>query len=399
MKPRVLVITTYYYPVLGGVETHARQLATHLHDAGFGVEVVTKRVGRDDETEALVDGVPVHRVGPPGERSARGKWVALPAFSRAILARASRFDVIVCIDYRGIGVGAVAAGRLLGKPVIVQGETAGVLAGAVIGSNSGLPPESAAMRLLKAPVRAIYRRAHHVVCIGRDLEREALRADMPRDRVHYLPPGVDVERFRPPMPGERERIRAELGWPADRQIVLFVGRLSVEKGVMDLIEAWRLADRRDAVLAMVGPDMTGHPWDVGVAGRAYVAEHGLADRVRFEGPTSDTAPCFRAADVYVQPSHFEAFGSSAIEALASGLPAVASGVGGLGDFLIDGENALLHEPRSTQSLAAALNRMLDDGPLRARLSKAGRQTATDQFEIHALLDRFARLIESTVERR
>ena len=133
--------------------------------------------------------------------------------------------------------------------------------------------------------------------------------------------------------------------------------------------------------------------------RAQIHEHDLDDVVRLVGAVDDVAPLLASADVYVQPSHFEAFGSSAIEALASGVPVVASGVGGLGDFLIDGENALLHQPRSTQSLTAALNRMLDDGPLRERLSKAGRRTATDRFEIHGLLDRFARLIVSTVERR
>ncbi len=203
MKPRVLVLTTYYYPVLGGVETHARQLVNHLHQKGFEVEIVTKRVGRHERTGALVDGVTVHRVGPPGERSAAGKWVAVPAFFRKILVLSAHFDIVACIDYRGIGVAAVTACRLLGRPVIVQGETAGVLAGAVDGSNSGLAREPAIVRLLKAPARAIYRRADHLICIGHDLEREALRAGMPRERVHYLPHGVDLQRFRPPAPGER----------------------------------------------------------------------------------------------------------------------------------------------------------------------------------------------------
>jgi glycosyltransferase involved in cell wall biosynthesis len=390
MKPRVLVVTTYYHPVLGGVETHARQIASYLHASGFPVEVITKRVGRNDPSVSSVDDVPVHRVGPAGERSASGKWRAVPAFFAAIHALRSRCDVIVCVDYRGIGVAAVAAGRMLGRPVIVQGETAGVLSGP-LDSRSGLAPESLVVCLLKAPARAIYRRADHVVCIGRDLEREALRAGMPRNRVHYLPPGVDVHRFRRPTAGERERLRTELGWPADRTIVLFVGRLSIEKGALDLIEAWRAVDDRVALLILVGPDMPGHPWDVGARGRAFVAEHGLGDRIRFAGPAADTAPFYRAADLFVQPSHFEAFGSSAVEAMASGLPVVSSGVGGLGDFLVDGENTLLHDARSPASLARALTRMLGDAPLRARLAKAALETA-QRFELDALLDRYVQLI-------
>jgi glycosyltransferase involved in cell wall biosynthesis len=396
MRPRILVLTTYYHPVLGGVETHARQLVNHLHQQGFGVEVVTKRVDRHEGADAMVDGVAVHRVGPSGERSAAGKWLALPAFFRKTVALAPRFDLIACIDYRGIGVAAIAACRLLGRPVIVQGETAGVLAGSLEGSNSGLAPESPIVRLLKAPARAIYRRADHIVCIGRDLEREALRAGMPRERVHYLPHGVDLQRFRPPAQGERDRIRVELGWPSDKRIVLFVGRLSLEKGVADLLEAWRSVDRRDAMLVLVGPDMVGHRWDAGAPGRAYVAAHGLGDRVRFEGATADPAPFYRAADVFAQPSHFEALGNTALEAMASALPVIASGVGGLRDFCINGETALLHEPHSSQSLAAALSRMLDDAALRERLGQAGLHTVTEQFELRALLDRYARLLEAAV---
>jgi glycosyltransferase involved in cell wall biosynthesis len=398
MKPRVLVLTTYYHPVLGGVETHARQLAAHLHRTGFGVEVVTKRVRRGDPDESTVDDVPVHRVGPFGERSASGKWIASPAFAVKMLALASRFDVILCVDYRGIGVAAVAIGALLGRPVIAQGETAGVLTGAVDGSRSGLPPESLATRIVKWPARVVYRWADHIVCIGRDLESEALRAGVPRDRVHYQPPGVDLTQFHPPGPDDVARIRRALGWPADRRIALFVGRLSVEKGAMDLVEAWEFASRPEALLVLVGPDMPGHPWDAGGPARAYVAAHGLGDRVRFEGPASDTSAFYRAADLFVQPSHFEAFGSSALEAMASGLPIVSSGVGGLGDFLHDGQNALLHEPRSPASLGAALRRLLDDASLRERLATAAYLTAQG-FEQNALLDQYARLIESAVGSR
>jgi glycosyltransferase involved in cell wall biosynthesis len=398
MKPRVLIASTYYHPVLGGVETHARQIAGHLRGRGFGVHVLTKRIASTDPAESLVDGIPVHRVGPTGERSASGKWRAAPAFFQTMLALKSQYDAIVCVDYRGIGVPAVAAGRWLGRPVIMQGETAGVLAGSIDASSSGIAPESALQRMLKAPVRTIYRRADHIVCIGRDLEREAIRAGMARDRVHYVPPGVDLARFRPPAPGECERLRTQLGWPLDKTIVLFVGRLSIEKGAMDLIQAWRTVDRPDALLVMVGPDMPGHPWDVGASGRAYVAEHAFAHRVVFAGPTTDTAPFYRAADVFAQPSHFEAFGSSAIEAMASGLPVVSSGVGGLGDFLVAGENAVLHDARSPDSIARALDQMLGDEALRRRLATRAADTA-QRFEAGALLDRYVTLIESAVGTR
>jgi glycosyltransferase involved in cell wall biosynthesis len=239
----------------------------------------------------------------------------------------------------------------------------------------------------------VYRRAQAVVCIGRDLEREALRAGVPRDRVTYLPHGVDVSRFRPAEARERDRVRTEIGWPLTRPVVLFVGRLSREKGVMDLLEAWRIARRGEALLVLVGPDMPGHPWDAGAPGRAFVAANGLGDSVRFEGAKSDPAPYYRAADFLVQPSHFEALGNTAIEAMASGLAVVSSGVGGLADFSVDDVNALVHEPQSSRSIANAIERLLGDAALRARLGAAARATAVERFELGALMDRYAALVE------
>ncbi|HZT76641.1 MAG TPA: glycosyltransferase family 4 protein [Vicinamibacterales bacterium] len=394
MKPHVLVVTTYYHPVVGGVEAHARQLVRYLHTHGFGVEVVTKRVGREDARRALIDGVPVRRIGPVGQRRGSGKWLMLPALAAKLAATHARYDVIVCVDYRGIGVAAVLVGRAFGRPVVAQGEVAGVLAGADRASTSGLAPESVLVRALKAPVRAIYKRAAAIVCIGRDLEREAIRAGVPPERVVYLPHGIDLTRFHPPQPGERDALRRGFGWPLDRPIVLFVGRLSIEKGVADLVEAWRRADRGDALLVLVGPDMVGHRWDAGASARAFVEANGLGDSVRFAGGVADPSPFYRAADLFVQPSHFEALGNTALEAMASGLPVVSSGVGGLADFCLDEQTALLHQPRSPQSLADAIGRALADAPLRARIASAGRALVSERFELNALMARYAGLVEA-----
>jgi glycosyltransferase involved in cell wall biosynthesis len=397
MKPRVLVMTTYYHPVIGGVETHARQLVRHLNQRGFGVQVVTKRIHHDDPAEDHVDAIHVRRVGPAGERRASGKWIAIPSFLYQTLALQDHVDAIVCVDYRGIGIAAVLAGRKLGRPVILQAATAGVLASAAEHDASGVPVENALVRLIKAPARAMYRRGDKFVCIGRDIERETLNAGIPRDRVHYLPHGVDLQRFRPATVDERSQIRKAEGWPSDRPIVLFVGRLSTEKGVLDLLNAWRLLDDARSWLVLVGPDMPAHPWDAGASARAFIEEHRLQDRVRLYGPSADTARLYRAADVFVQPSHFESFGISVIEAMASGVPVIAAKVGGMRDFLVDGENALLHEPRSPLTIAAALRRALDDAGLRSRLAAAALQTVRQQFDEEVLFDRYAALIESGVK--
>ena len=386
-------MTTYYVPVVGGVETHARGLAAHLAQAGFPIRVVTKRVAPEHPVDDVVDGVAVHRVPPTGARSGRGKWLTTPFMLAHALAERPASDVIVCIDYRGVGLAAVIAGRLTGRAVIVQAETAGVMASAAgDGSDhSGVPPETLLTKAIKAPIRAVYRQAHHVVCIGRDLERETIAAGVPRERVHYLPHGVDLARFHPASAQERAAIRASEGLPPDARIVLSVGRLSTEKGVLDLVEAWRQVDEPEALLLLVGPDMPGHLWDAGPAIRAFIATHGLRERIRLYGPSPDPTRLYRAADLFVQPSHFEAFGISVIEAMASGVPVVASAVGGLRDFLVGGSNALLHPPHDPDALGVTLRRALADPALCRALAGAALHTV-QQFDQRVLFGTYADLI-------
>jgi D-inositol-3-phosphate glycosyltransferase len=145
--------------------------------------------------------------------------------------------------------------------------------------------------------------------------------------------------------------------------------------------------------------MTGHAWDAGAPGRAFVAQHGLGERVRFVGPLADVAPTIKAADLVVQPSHFEALGLSAIEALACGVPLVASAVGGLLDFVVDGENGRLCPPQDPPALAACLAPLLSDAGARARLAARARASVLQEYDELAVFGRMRALFERLAEAR
>src|SRR5215831_4345071 len=123
MLPRVAVVTTFYRPVLGGAESAAERLATYLHRRGHAVTVLTKRTSDAHPTSETIDGVDVVRLPPIGERKGSGKWRVIPAVYRALVARRGQIDVVCCVDYRGIGLAALAARRRIGTPVIFQAQT------------------------------------------------------------------------------------------------------------------------------------------------------------------------------------------------------------------------------------------------------------------------------------
>jgi len=379
-RPRVVIFTTYFHPVIGGVESNARRLATFLERQGFPIVVLTKRIDGTLPDREDVDGVEVRRIGPRGERSGAGKWKLIPAATNWLVRHRDQYEVVCCVDYRGIGMAAIAARVITGRRVVVQGQTPGVL-------GPGF---------LKGVAAMVYKRADAFACIGHELEREAVAAGVPADRVHYLPNAVDMQRFRPADLVERSLIRRGLGIEPDQLVVVFVGRLSREKGAMELLEAWQRLQPVDATLIVAGPDMTDHPWDVGPAARAYAEEHKLTN-VRFTGPTTDPVPFYQMADVAVQPSHFEALGLSAVEALACGVPVVASAVGGLLDFIVDGKNGRLCPPQDADALAECLRPLLADARYRIGLASHARASVQDVFDERVVFGRFGDLLTRLAE--
>ncbi len=397
---RLVLLTTYYHPVIGGVETHARQIAAALRQRGLDVTVVTRRLEDSMPQPPRLDDVPIERVGPRGGRTRFAKWSLLPFAFAALARRTPPPNVIFCPDYRGIGIAALAASAWRRCPVVLQAATPGALSCESWDpdlTRYGIAPDGWLGRGLKWPVRRIYTSATMYTCISREIYDEALRSGVSSDRLQYIPHGVDTKQFQPASPEERRRQRAALGWAAERPVCLFVGRLSVEKGVLDLLAAWATMTHRDARLVIAGPDMPGHSLDAGARARAFVAREGLQDRVTFTGPATDVAALMQAADVFVQPSHYEAFGISAIEALACGLPVVATRVGGMVDYLVHEKNALLCAQQSPAELAHAIDRLLDDTTLRHRLATSARDTAVRLFDQEKIADRYSSLFRELAQ--
>ena len=247
--PRVVVLTTYFRPVIGGVESTAERLARFLVRSDFDTRVVTKRIGRDLPDREVMDGVRVERIGSHGERGGSGKWRLVPAATRWLVAHRADHDVVCCIDYRGIGCAALAARSVTHRPVVFQAQTGGVLSAGNVDATLerfGIGPTAWAGRVVKSAVTAVYARADAFACISREIERETVAAGIDQERIHFLPNPIDMTQFRPAEPAERAERRQAMGIGPDRVVCVFVGRLSLEKGLMDLLEAWRLLPQTGA---------------------------------------------------------------------------------------------------------------------------------------------------------
>ena len=202
--------------------------------------------------------------------------------------------------------------------------------------------------------------------------------------------GRDPERFRPD-PAARARIRAALGTPEARIVVVIVSRLVRHKGHPELLAAMRdvVARGIDAELWVVGERLAS---DHGPSLDAAFAGAGLGARLRLLGYRTDTAALLAAADIFALPSHFEGLPMSVIEAMLTGLPVVATAIRGPREQVVAGETGLLVQAGQAAPLADAIAKLARDAGLRARMGDAGRARAIARFSEDVVLDRTIRLL-------
>jgi glycosyltransferase involved in cell wall biosynthesis len=193
--------------------------------------------------------------------------------------------------------------------------------------------------------------------------------------------GRDPAVFRPD-PAARDRIRAELGVPRDRVVIIAVSRLVWHKGYPELAAAMRTV--ADAELWVVGGRLDS---DRGADMAAVLRGAGLGDRLRMLGYRSDIPALLAAADIFTLPSRFEGLPMSVIEAMLTGLPVVATDVRGPAEQVVDQVTGLSVSPGDAAALASALGRLVRDPDLRARMGEAGRQRALDRYDEAKVLER------------
>jgi glycosyltransferase involved in cell wall biosynthesis len=396
-RPGVLLLTESYHPMVGGGETQARAVAAALDEAGVPVTVLTRRWDVGQPALGRVDGIPVHRLPPVGPGHLK-KWGLVLSARRAIQEHRRTHPVLLVSGFRVLGIPAVRAARRHGLRVILKADSPGEYSGAFFGpglARFGLSPRFPPARTVVRLRNRLLCQADAFVAVSSALEEEFLAHGVPPGRIHRIPNGVDVRMFRPPEPGERERLRRKLSLPLDATLVVYTGRLVSYKGLPLLLRVWGelAASHPGAHLLLVGEGSQDiHNCEAEL--RALAGEEVGVPRVHLSGSVDHVGEHLRASDIFVFPSETEAFGLSVVEAMASGLPVVSTRAGGLADFVAPENGALPFEAGSGPALGAALERVLSDPELRRRLGEKGRRTAVDRFGMAAVRDAYLALIEA-----
>jgi D-inositol-3-phosphate glycosyltransferase len=240
----------------------------------------------------------------------------------------------------------------------------------------------------------IYSSLDAAIVLTNQMKEELVKTTvMPASKIHIIPYGVRTEQFK--VPGsDRHEAKKAYGIPSDAFVVGCISRFDFQKDQLLLINAFAKSELpSNSVLVLVGdvtPGYEGYDNEL----RAAAQTLDLADRVIFLPFTSEVPKLLSCFDVFVLPSRSETFGLVVIEAMAAGLPVIATNSGGVPEIIEHNKTGLLFPPQDEQALGVHLSRLAESAQLRAQLGSEARNEVSQRFDYTKQTDRFFEVCHS-----
>lgn len=415
-NPRLYIAIGSFLPLVGGAEKQAFLQGKSMRQRGFETTILTLRHDAQWPAYELIDGVPVVRVAG---RLLRYRKKLPRLLQRACYALAmltlgwrlwlhrGRYDVLHIYQVSLLALIAACVSRLASKPLIIAMRCTGVerhdrpyqanslMAGRLDPTAPWLQIEEAIrtngdletlQRLGKPFVRltrtVIERTQAVLVVLSPAMSSYLAERDMASNNMLLIPNGVDITRFSPPV-SDRTGVRKA-------HVVICVARLRYQKGIDVLLHAWSLVQEQvpGAQLRIVGDG----PLQPQLMHLAHAL--GLTNSVQFMGLQQNIIPQLHEAGIAVLPSRWEGMPNALLEAMACGLPCVATRVSGNKDLVQHHINGLLVEPEDVQELARALVYLLHNPVLARQYGQAARALVENNYTLASVMDSYAWLYKN-----
>ena len=381
---RLALVTRRFWPMVGGAEMVMANLACEFRRLGHQPTIVTARWESSWPREVVHREVPVVRLPNPPQRG-WGTMRYMTALWRWLRRRRSDLDAVLVSMLKHDAYTAITALRGSGVPIVLRAEGAG---------ESGDCQWHVKARFGRRIQRRCYQ-ADALAAPSDAIVQEMLTSGFPAERVHYVPNGVPLPPLRDSARQADARaalreVNHDLAAGAAAPVVLYTGRLHRAKGLHELIAAWPTVLKQfpEARLWLVGE---GSERD-----ELYerILDQELRGRVVMPGAFDDVDEVLQAADLFVLPSYEEGMSLALLEAMAAGLPIVATDIPGNRKLIEHEAQGLLVPPRDVKQLADGLLRQLSQPILARSYAQAARNRVEQQYSITSMAERHLQLMET-----
>ena len=419
--PRIYIVIATFLPLVGGAETQAFAQSRSLRERGNETTIITFHYSRTWPQREVMEGVPVIRVAAlllrdreklPRLLQKLSYLLAMLVMGWTLWRQRQYYDVLHVYHLNFLTLLAAMLCRLAGKPMIISLRSAGSgktvrshnKASFVTGSLDTTAPLLQINRRVKFEgdlerlarmgkpvvrlIRSLLQSIHVVVVVlSSRMERWLVEQDFTLPDVQLIPNGVDVTRFTP--------IHGDTSIRGREQVVVCVSKLRYEKGIDVLLQAWCLVHQQapQAQLIIVGSGYLQTQLE------CMAKALGIAASVEFTGLQSDIPTQLHRGSLAVLPSRWEGMPNALLEAMACGLPCVATCVSGSEDIIQHGVNGLLVESEDYQGMAQALLTLLHDPLLTQKYGQAARKTVEGHYSLERVIDRYVELYRRIAEPR
>jgi glycosyltransferase involved in cell wall biosynthesis len=372
----ICFIIRYFHPFVGGLEKNTLNLAAALVRRGRRVAVITSRFSSAWPRQDMMLGVPVIRLASPDIKCA-GACLFLAGLVWHLWRQRRRYGLLHAFQVGYASGAAILAGRLLGKPTVLT----------LASSGSGGDIQRHARTLWGRLFLALCRRATRIVVLNQAMTRELAGIGYAGGRIAPAGNGVDMEVYK--KAADRTGVRARFGFAENEKIILYVGRLSPEKGVDFLVRSFeRLNSACPAKLLIAGDGPERAKLE------QLAVDLGLRHAILYCGSVDDVPAYLQAADIFVMPSQFEGLSNAILEAMACELPVIATDVSGNNELVRSGDNGLLVDYGDEAALAAAMRKVLENPRLGLELASRAHTYVRGQHSLDAVVARYEALYGS-----
>lgn len=371
---KLLLINSEYPPIGGGAGNATANIAHHLAALGHTITILTSRFAVLPHREEFPN-ITIHRIPTLRQRLDRSgaveQFIFLLSASLWIWSLIPRFRPNATLAFFGVPSGAVAfvLKKLWGIPYVIS-----LRGGDVPGFR---PYDFFIYHKMFAPIlKAIWKNASAIVANSNGL-RDLAHAFDSRFEIPIIPNGVDLEVYR----------TEEHDWSPPQ--ILSVGRIVYQKGLDIAIRAFAGLKDLDWKWCIVGdgPEMQ--------ALRSLAAKLAINDRIIFQGwqAREELIQCYKHSNLFLFPSRHEGMPNAVLEAMASGLPVIASRIAGNEELVVDHQTGYLVESENIEALRVALRKLLTDRSLREKMGAASRRQVEQHYSWESTARQYAALLE------